>query len=431
VVPCAATIREEFVMPSTLSLSAVVGLTVLACQNQAGGGDAGGETAPTEESGVGANTGGGSATASGGSSGDCGMAGSSGTTTDAGAAGVGGSGEGPDDVPVFVESCEPAASPEPVFDQACSELPYYAVRVDETRRLTALAKNEGTGINNSGQVIGTWNPGSDLEEWRPWLWEDGVTTPIGSGDWITGYALRLNESGSVLGRLMVAGNWVAYRYSNATVELLEGLSAVNLNDRGDLVGATHNPPSAVVIADGETHSLRTSLGSVRPKAINNRREIVGSIDAEGTGSDRAFLFACGQFEALATPGATWSEALDLNERRQIVGVSRDASGAETVFLHQDGNLTTLFPYDHAAEFVAINERGEVVHGDYLLSGGHLHLIRDLVAHDSCWIKVYANDINDHGDIVGWGRACEDPGAIAPALVITQYPERYRRQPAAR
>jgi hypothetical protein len=412
-------------MHSTLSLSVALSLTVLACENHAGGDDAGGETAPSEESGASANAGGaGAEDEDVGSAGDCGSSGSSGTTTDAGTAGAGGSGEDPDDVPVFAESCEPAALPEPVFDQAC-ELPYYAVRVDETRQLTALARNEGTGINNAGQVIGTWNPGSDLEEWRPWLWEDGVTTPISSGDWITGYALRLNESGNVLGRLLLAGDWVAYRYSNATVELLEGLSAVNLNDRGDLVGATHNPPSGVVIVDGETHSLRTSLGFVKPTAINNRREIVGSFDAEGTGSGRAFLFACGQFEELATPGASWSEARDLNERRQIVGVSRDASAAETVFLHQDGNVTMLFPYDHAAEFVAINERGEVVHGDYLLSGGHLHLIRDLVAHDSCWIKVYANDINDHGDIVGWGRACEDPGAIAPALVITQYPERYR------
>jgi probable HAF family extracellular repeat protein len=183
--------------------------------------------------------------------------------------------------------------------------------------------------------------------------------------------------------------------------------------------------AAALWNDGVLSDLAVAQGrSSAAYAINERREIVGAADFDGTGDSRGFVLSCGRVRDLGTLGGRTSGAYDLNERGQVIGVSEDAAGTRVVFLEQAGVMTPLFPSSQEGG-LAINERGEIVNGEYLWTDGALFELKVLVAHESCWLRLYGNDINDDGDIVGWGRACEDPGAMAPAVVITQHPERYR------
>jgi len=323
--------------------------------------------------------------------------------------------------PVFEESCEP---PPDVEIAPPSTDPYYAVVIDAERPMGALMRNAASSINDAGQVAGTFNPGSDLEEWRPWLWTSGTTVDIQDGGVTYGFADALNESGVVLGHFIRQGDTNDFVYHDGAFQVLQGFDAWQLNDGGDLVG-TSKVLGGPAVRFSDRDILLEGLGQgALARAINNRREIAGSADLNGTGEQHAFVLSCGQTRDLGTLGGNWSAAYDLNERGEVAGVSRNADGANYVFVERSGELKQLFPHDARAG-VAINERGEVVNGQYLASGNSVYVLKDLVAHESCWTMISANDINDQGDIAGWGRSCSDPATIAPALVVTQHPEHYR------
>jgi probable HAF family extracellular repeat protein len=450
-----APLDQDAPMKSSLCSTLVLGLAIVACDElsdvESGGTnnsdfeptphyEAGAPARGEEGVGGGAALPGGASDAEGGageasSTGGAGepsstsSTGGTGEASSTGGAGgeCGGAGGAPseDVAPVFPESCA-AAEPPDAVDPECAELPYHAVIIDSTRPLGALMRNEGIAINNAGMVAGTYNPGSDLEEWAPWLWESGSTTTLSHPRAAFGHGHALNESGTMLATFRIDGGHRYFLYQSDTLDEVEDLSPNNLNDRGDLVGSFKG--AAAVRVNGEVLTLGIA-GYSQGYAISNRREVAGAVRVNALLNTHAFLFRCGKLHDLGTLGGSSSVALDLNERGQVVGTSRDAEGIEQVFLSEDGVMKALFRYNAAAN-VAINERGEVVNGEHLASNGRVYQLKELVAHQSCWTMLWAHDINDHGDIVGWGRACStnpaEPIDFAPAVVVTQYPERYRR-----
>jgi probable HAF family extracellular repeat protein len=220
-----------------------------------------------------------------------------------------------------------------------------------------------TSVNNRGQVVG-WSEtpvrdptctGTQVLQFRAVLWEPKKSTmrelvPL-AGD-STSAATAINQSGEVVG---ISGDCdqAVGRYSARHAVLWERNGAVreipnlggttwhtpmDINARGDVVGFS-NPP--------------------------------GPGDAEGEFISRAFFWSRGS-EAVVDvgtlPGDLFSEALAINSRGQVVGVSFGGVNGSRAFLWQNGAMANL---------------------------------NDLV--DSDDVLVSAQDINDAGRITGRAR----------------------------
>lgn len=76
--------------------------------------------------------------------------------------------------------------------------------------------------------------------------------------------------------------------------------------------------------------------------INNRGQIVGDADTAGNACDCAFLWQNGTMTNLGTlPGDVFSEGAGINDEGQIVGESCPASGPCRGFIWQNGTMTDL------------------------------------------------------------------------------------------
>lgn len=145
-------------------------------------------------------------------------------------------------------------------------------------------------------------------------------------------------------------------------------------------------------------------------SVNNQGQIVGGYrilpDVR-----HAALFDNGQLIPLAPSsvlGSHFSEALDINERGDIVGTYLDDQGNQHGFLLSGTVLTTIdFPGGAASMALSINDSGVIV-GDFTDAAGALH---GFALRDGAFTQIdvpgaaatEADKINNAGDIVGsWG-----------------------------
>lgn len=197
-----------------------------------------------------------------------------------------------------------------------------------------------TGVNNAGQVVGwaetpvhdpTCNAalgtGPQVLQFRAVLWEPrrGVQTelPPYPGD-STSAATAINERGQAVGisgecdqavgRFSARRSVIWYRGAVDTLPTLGGTSwhtPMDINERGDVVGFS-NPPSA--------------------------GDLVGEFLANG------FFWAKGNATVeriRPLDGNTASQAMAINDRRQVVGVSFGGAPGLRAFLWEDGVLMNL------------------------------------------------------------------------------------------
>lgn len=160
-------------------------------------------------------------------------------------------------------------------------------------------------------------------------------------------------------------------------------AATAINNGGDAVGISGICDVAVGALSAK-HALLWHNGSAidlgnlggkgwnTPMAINNRGDIVGFSDLPGdlvdgvlTPNFHAFIWTkeTGKMTDIGVlPGDSLSEALDINDRGQVVGISIPSLHA---FLYEDGKLTdlnSLIPSDSPLlllEGGGINDRGEI------------------------------------------------------------------------
>jgi probable HAF family extracellular repeat protein len=162
-------------------------------------------------------------------------------------------------------------------------------------------------------------------------------------------------------------------------------AATAINDAGQVVGISgtcdqqvgrFSARHAVMWQDGVPMNLG-SLGGVAwntPTAINAAGEVVGFSDRrgdkDGTPNFHAFAWTKGRgmVDLKTLPGDAYSEALGINDRGQIVGVSYAAGFASSrAVIWQHGKMSAL---------------------------------RTLLPKDATLAPLYANDINDTGEISG-------------------------------
>jgi probable HAF family extracellular repeat protein len=153
----------------------------------------------------------------------------------------------------------------------------------------------------------------------------------------------------------------------------------------------------------------------------NENSVVAGYSARSDNLWRAFTYASGVMVELgALPGTTWSSATDINDDGVAVGVSSlgDGSGNRAVSF-KDGavnDLGTLGGAYSAAR--AINNRGDIVGWSttdgqklsrkgrkaFLYRHGRMAPLDHMLEPGSreAWKLREATDINDRGQITGWG-----------------------------
>jgi probable HAF family extracellular repeat protein len=294
--------------------------------------------------------------------------------------------------------------------------------------LAPFSPGQGSGvamaINNDGMVCGLsagptgafcWRNGT-LVELQPLPGDDNV------------YVEGINERGQAVG---TSQSTLTFRRSavvfvdgvahEVTIPQATDASASDIDNAGDIVGtyrSRNGDNMAYLVRHGEVQDLGTLGQTVRNSSaagINNRRQIVGTsyIDAPtpiGNSQTRAFLYQQGVMTALPTPAGYSSVAARINERGQVIGrlEPNDASWEtwRAALWDKDGVKVLL---DQASDARGINNRGQVVGAVLTGSGGFFYepgkgvrSLNDLIDTSTGWNIVYAQDINERGQIVGFG-----------------------------
>jgi probable HAF family extracellular repeat protein len=277
-----------------------------------------------------------------------------------------------------------------------------------------------TGTPNPyGEIwsCGFFFPSLTHQNCRGFVWQDGVMTELPTLGGDNGYAAGMNDLGQIAG-------WAETTFHDPTCNLPQVLqfeavvygpgpgeihplppfsgdpdgAATAVNDRGQVVGISGlcanafgglSAKHALLWENGEPIDIGNLGGQAwnTPTAINQHGDIVGFSDLPNDDpahpNYHAFLWTKknGIRDLGTLPGDVRSQALGINNQGQVVGLSVSPSHHLRAFLWQDGVMSDL---------------------------------NDLIPAGSP-VLLYANDINDSGEITG---EAFDPGTgDAPAFLL--------------
>jgi probable HAF family extracellular repeat protein len=259
--------------------------------------------------------------------------------------------------------------------------------------LSPLAPND---INNAGQIAGSVPFG-------------GVTVPaifssrtseldlIGTLGGVTSYGFNgtansINSAGDAAGYSYISGvNRHAFMYNHGN-GIMTDLDPENtgysvgsaINDSDTIAGFASSPQSnGVAQAFVYRGGLLTPIGPTTEsyaQGINNLGQVVGDFLTDNQTAFHAFLYNKGAFIDLGSAGSTETVAFAINDQEQIVGI-------------------TLVPYNTSCSGVPCIEYEQ--HAFIYENGGIVDL-NSLIPPCSGWDLSWALDINNRGQIVGYG-----------------------------
>lgn len=189
------------------------------------------------------------------------------------------------------------------------------------------------------------------------------------------------------------------------------LVAGDLNDLGEVVATAHiaGARHAFKWRDGTTTDLMPLIDPsstfANPLGTNNRSDVIGDYLDSQSGLFSGFLLRRGEVMRRIDgwPGAMSTSLSDINDRRQIVGISYDAEDHSHAFVWERGVLTALRPLrgDTSAFAWRMNDRGVVLG----ISIGEDFQPRAVIWRNGRVRNLgipnsRASDINNHGQVVG-------------------------------
>jgi probable HAF family extracellular repeat protein len=325
-------------------------------------------------------------------------------------------------------------------------------------RITDLGTLGGTesfayAINDSGVVVGKSRTKGDIES-HSFYYHNGIMSdlyPLDSQDIQASPPIGINKFGLIAsGVINNVGIYSPALYDKKTSDTfligsLGGVTsygfngvAADINDSGQAVGYSYIDSierHAFLYSNGQMKDIGSFGGYSAALAINNKGQAVGFASDLVNGRAHAFMYANGvmtDIDPLQDFRFNMSEsyARDINNRGQVVGefLTKDQRSFHG-FIYNKG-VTTEFAQANSPNTVpyAINDKGQVVgiidvpykgacfdynsHQEipctkykfhaFTYSKGNLIDLNTLFEPLDDWELVWAFDINNHEEIVGYG-----------------------------
>lgn len=305
--------------------------------------------------------------------------------------------------------------------QAAAATPYYIVQ--DLGALPGDSSSVAWGINQRGDLVG-WSNGPN--GYRAFVFTDagGMLALPGLPDKPRTIARRINDAGDIVGTADAGGTDIghAVRWRGGVIKDLGTLALAagaysegwGINNFGDVVGEAYTDRGVHAFlytdANGMVDLTPTS-DTGRARDINDARQVTGYKTA--LGGYHAFRWTSGTFEDLGVlPGFADSFGFAIQGSGWVAGSSSTGSGnSEHIFRFTDGvGMQDLGGVGEHNQAWGINSAGSVV-GQLGQSASRAFLYTDeaglkdlnvLIDQSLGWVLLGAFDINDAGQIVGYG-----------------------------
>ena len=305
-------------------------------------------------------------------------------------------------------------------------------------------ENFAYAINSRGDVVGLSRRAGDGSN-DAFLFRSGLTTSL---DRLHGSTPEdINNRGQIATGVYKDGVYVPALYDSRTGQMtalgsfggvtgaFNGTS-LSVNDRGQAVGYSYLDNlnrHAFLSSDGGMTDLGSFGGYSVATAINVSGEIAGFSSNTVNGFAHAFVFREGKMTEINPFGGPNNEsyARGINDRGSIVGEGLIASGdAFNGFIYFDDTITNIGTLEGGRNSypLAINDHGQVVGladqpyetlcfdpttrtyvpclqyalTAFLYEKAVMTDLNSLIAPDAGWQLSWAFDINDRGQIAGYG-----------------------------
>ena len=298
--------------------------------------------------------------------------------------------------------------------------------VDDLGVLAGDSSSVAQAINANGDVVG-WSMGQSGTRAFKYTTAGGMVELPGLPDRPRSVARDINEAGVIVGSANAGGTDLGHAviWRDGSVEDLGTLGtgsfseAWGVNNAGQVVGSSYMNGGSL----GEHAFLYTAadgLIDLTPDSdtghaldINDAGQVTGYKTAFG--GYHAFRWQGGTFEDLgALTGFAHSFGWAINAAGQVAGSSTSASGnSQRVFRSiNSGGLQNLGGGGETNVAFGINASGQVVgygrpspglkRAFVSTDAGGLQALNDLIDPALGWHILAANDVNDAGQIVGYG-----------------------------
>lgn len=268
--------------------------------------------------------------------------------------------------------------------------------------VTDLGSFQAKRLNNAGQVVGTGSNGVSL-------WQNGSLTHLGTLENQQQPVINvdINNQGDV-----VFGSSV---WRNGTlINLGNNFYGHSINDQGTIAGwisPEGSSGSAAKWQDGTITELNLpSHYSSWGNAINNVGQIV--VNTNITLNDPT-AFNTGIWQNGVTTKIESSWLVDLNDSGRAIGNYTDSNGFEQAYTWYNGQTTNLgslgsegtwsYGLNNLNQIVGVSNTPDWVLSAFIWDKGVMKNLNNLLVNAAGWELEWASDINDNGQIIGWGR----------------------------